>query len=184
MLNKKRLILISIFLIIALISTLFFIFKPFKNIDPSQNPDVLFIERYFKVELPQCKKVEILEGDSNSRNMTVKLTMEKSKAQQFLEGTNKINSEKVLKGENYQEYFSNLQKSTLSEFAKKDAIFFNKVVYGYYISAAYTLVGAYNKGVCFDSIVLCFITSETEDELIEKCGNEWYLWDNEIDTKR
>ena len=182
MLNKTKLLFISIFLISILITTLFFVFTTSPKTDPSQNPDIMFFERYFKVDLPMCKKVEILEGDRNSRKMTVKLTVGKSESQHFLEGVKSISSELVMKSDNYQQRYSNVQKSALSEFAKnKDAVFFKKTVCGYYVFTSYTLVGAYKQGVCSDSIILCLNTGETEEKLIEICGNNWYLWDNEID---
>ena len=174
-------ILISVLLIACIVACCLLVRKTY---DPSNNEDVLFFERYFKVELPTCKKLEIIEGDRNSRKMTVKLTVEKSEAQHFLEGVKSISSESVMKSDNYQQRYSNVQKSALSEFAKnKDAAFFKKTVHGYYVFTSYTLVGAYKKGICSDSIILCFNTSETEEKLTEKCGNEWYLWDNEIVEK-
>lgn len=170
----KIILIILLCLLLVVVSFLGYIVFSRTN-DPSENEELLFIERYFNIEFPQCKKIEILEK-RNNRPTTIKFTVDKIMSKRFLKSVYPEKREDFFQNGYYVHTFSELQKSILLEYSQNnDSQFFGRRVNGYYIFNSYSLLGVCKKGIFYDEIVVAYSTSEDEERLIENCGEEWYL---------
>ena len=175
--SKIPIILFAIFIITCVVLTS--VLCDSKELDPSNNENLLFLERYYKLELPKCKKINVLDGNKNSRSMIIELTVKKEHAEQFLKNVESVNFDRAFESIIWKRYYTEKQKEMLVELSKKEnSISFRKLAPGRYVMANFQLGGVcYKKLFSSDYIIFIeFYTIETEKELIKNCGKEWYNW--------
>ena len=171
--KKKVFWIIAIFFLFFAL-TCFTIIHINVKLDPSRNDDILFVERYFKIELPQSKEINILEGDRNSKFIKFELTVKKADAEEFLKSIEITDFAKS--SDIYDNPYENALFGTLLDLAKKDnSISFSKwtSAYSFYMSLSL-------RGVCYDTensgykTIFIIAEFESEKELINDWGNDWY----------
>lgn len=144
------------------------------KLDPSHNDDILFVERYFKIELPKSNEINILEGGRNSKFIKFELTAKKADVEEFLKSVKMTDFVEL--SDTYDNPYVNARFGMLLDLAKKDnSIFFSKWVsaYSYYMSLSL-------RGVCYDAdssaykTIFIIAEFETEEELIKDWGYDWY----------